>query len=225
MTRAERYRGMSDEELIRRIREDPDHTGEGSEATEYLCEKYKELVRGKAKSMYILGGSTDDLIQEGMIGLFKAIRDYDCGRDASFRTFADLCISRQLFSAIQASGRQKNLPLNTAISLYTEISRGENGNPAVLGDLLGSVQPGQLAGSASSQSPEDRLIDEENVRQLLTRIREALSPLEEQVISLKITGMDYVEIAHILNRDEKSTDNALQRARGKIRRILRERRE
>ena len=211
---ADKYANLSDEELIRIIRADTEHTGEGGAATEFLMEKYKGFVRSKAQSMYILGGSTDDLIQEGMIGLFKAVRDYDAGRDASFSTFADLCISRQMFSAIQASGRKKNMPLNTAISLYSEISR-----EVLSADCHGSSPYGGQTGA----NPEEQMIEEENIRQLLAQIEKALSPLEEEVMSLTLTGMGYAEIARVLGRDEKSTDNALQRGRSKIRRILRER--
>ena len=221
---ADKYANLSDEELIRIIRADTEHTGEGGAATEFLMEKYKGLVRSKAQSMYILGGSTDDLIQEGMIGLFKAVRDYDAGRDTSFSTFADLCISRQMFSAIQASGRKKNMPLNTAISLYSEISREEDGSASVLADVLSADCHGSSPyGGQTGAKPEGQMIEEENIRQLLAQIEKALSPLEEEVMSLTLTGMGYAEIARVLGRDEKSTDNALQRGRSKIRRILRER--
>lgn len=221
---ADKYANLSDEELIRIIRADTEHTGEGGAATEFLMEKYKGLVRSKAQSMYILGGSTDDLIQEGMIGLFKAVRDYDAGRDTSFSTFADLCISRQMFSAIQASGRKKNMPLNTAISLYSEISREEDGSASVLADVLSADCHGSSPyGGQTGANPEEQMIEEENIRQLLAQIEKALSPLEEEVMSLTLTGMGYAEIARVLGRDEKSTDNALQRGRSKIRRILRER--
>ena len=221
---ADKYANLSDEELIRIIRADTEHTGEGGAATEFLMEKYKGFVRSKAQSMYILGGSTDDLIQEGMIGLFKAVRDYDAGRDTSFSTFADLCISRQMFSAIQASGRKKNMPLNTAISLYSEISREEDGSASVLADVLSADCHGSSPyGGQTGANPEEQMIEEENIRQLLAQIEKALSPLEEEVMSLTLTGMGYAEIARVLGRDEKSTDNALQRGRSKIRRILRER--
>ncbi|MBO6016184.1 MAG: sigma-70 family RNA polymerase sigma factor, partial [Lachnospiraceae bacterium] len=103
----EQYRSYTDEELLSRLRD-----GE-PEITDYLMEKYKHLVRSKARTMFILGADNEDLIQEGMIGLFKAIRDYDSGRDASFYTFAELCIARQMYTAIQASGRKKHMPLNT----------------------------------------------------------------------------------------------------------------
>lgn len=111
------YAKYSDEELIVQLR-DGDHA-----ITDYIMEKYKNLVRSKAQSMYILGADREDLIQEGMIGLFKAIRDYDTGRDASFFTFADLCVSRQMYTAIQAAGRLKNAPLNSYISIYADYSR------------------------------------------------------------------------------------------------------
>ena len=221
---ADQYANLSDEELIRIIRADTEHTGEGGAATEFLMEKYKGLVRSKAQSMYILGGSTDDLIQEGMIGLFKAVRDYDAGRDTSFATFADLCVSRQMFSAIQASGRKKNMPLNTAISLYSEISREEDGGTSVLADVLSADRHDSSPyGGQAGANPEEQMIEEENIRQLLAQIEKDLSPLEEEVMSLTLTGMGYAEIARVLGRDEKSTDNALQRGRSKIRRILRER--
>ena len=114
-----RYGNTTDEELIDRIRQ-----GE-SQITDYIMEKYKNLVRKKAKSMYILGADNDDLIQEGMIGLFKAVRDYDAGRDASFYTFADLCVSRQMYNAVQASRREKHAPLNSYISLYEDMAETE----------------------------------------------------------------------------------------------------
>ena len=116
------YKQCTDEELIDRLR-----AGE-TNITEYLCDKYKDLVRKGARSMFILGGDTEDLIQEGMIGLFKAVRDYDSGRDASFFTFAELCINRQIYTAVQASRRKKHIPLNEAISFYSQgDSREEDG--------------------------------------------------------------------------------------------------
>ena len=110
----EKYESMTDEELIDSLRE-----GEAP-IMDYICNKYKNLVRREAKSMFILGADTEDLIQEGMIGLFKAVRDYDSGRDASFFTFAQLCISRQMYTAVQASKRKKHLPLNTYVSLDSQ---------------------------------------------------------------------------------------------------------
>ena len=127
----EKYGNLTDEELISMFRDGD------QDAMEMLLNKYKGMVLGKARSMFILGGDSDDLIQEGMLGLFKAVRDYDCGRDASFRTFAQLCVSRQLYTAVTASSRKKHLPLNSAISLSQplgETDSEENGE--VLVDCL-----------------------------------------------------------------------------------------
>ena len=199
------YRQYSDEELIVRLRD-----GE-SGITEYLMNKYKYLVRSKAKSMYILGADSDDLIQEGMIGLFKALRDYDSGRDASFLTFADLCVSRQMYTAVQASRRQKHIPLNTYISLYGNVNTNWEGEQEELVNVL-VTQAGQ--------SPEEVLIDRENVIQLEKAIDQELSGFEKQVLDLYLTGMGYQQIAKVLGRDEKSTDNALQRIKTKLKKRL-----
>lgn len=193
----------ADEELIVRLRD-----GE-QQITDYIMEKYKNLVRSKAGSMYILGADRDDLIQEGMIGLFKAIRDFDSGRDASFFTFAELCISRQMYSAVQAAGRMKHIPLNTYISLYgngTEHGEEEEGIQSILAD--------------HGLNPEDFVIDKENVEQLEKRMEQELSSFEKQVLDLYITGMSYSQIARVLGRDEKSTDNALQRLKSKIKKMI-----
>lgn len=199
------YSGASDEELIDRLR------GGESRITDYIMDKYKNLVRSKAKSMYILGGDNEDLIQEGMIGLFKAIRDYDCGRDASFYTFADLCISRQMYTAVQASNRQKHWPLNTYVSLNSN-GRGQEENEEI--DLAEALSPDQ------DQNPETLFIDRERVEYLESQIDKELSSFEKQVLDLYLTGMSYSQIAKVLGREEKSTDNALQRLKGKIKRML-----
>ncbi len=201
------YEQHSDEELILRLRD-----GE-EQITDYIMDKYKNLVKSKAKSMYILGADNDDLIQEGMIGLFKAVRDYDSGRDASFFTFADLCISRQIYTAVQASGRQKHAPLNTYISLYSNFtSPSEQGGEEA--ELL------NILSSKAELSPEEMIIDKENVENLEKTIERELSSFEKQVLDLYITGMSYVQIAKVLARDEKSTDNALQRIKGKLRKVI-----
>ncbi len=201
------YDSQSDEELIQRIRE-----GE-EQITDYIMDKYKNLVRSKAKSMYILGADRDDLIQEGMIGLFKAARDYDSGRDASFYTFADLCIARQMYNAVQASNRKKHIPLNTYVSLYGGTTKtDESGQEDT--DLLNALV------LKTQQNPEDLLIDRENVERIEEVIDSQLSSFEKQVLDLYMTGMSYVQIAHVLGRDEKSTDNALQRLKGKIRKSM-----
>ncbi|TCL58942.1 RNA polymerase sigma-30 (SigH) subunit [Kineothrix alysoides] len=201
------YEQNSDEELILRLRDGEENI------TDYIMDKYKNLVKSKAKSMYILGADSDDLIQEGMIGLFKAIRDYDSGRDASFFTFADLCISRQIYTAVQASGRQKHSPLNTYISLYSSVtSKDEPGSEEA--ELL------SVLASKAELSPEEMVIDKENVENLEKTIERELSTFEKQVLDLYITGMSYVQIAKVLGKDEKSTDNALQRIKSKLRKAI-----
>ena len=196
----EKYEGLTDEELIVLFRDGD------QEAMEKLLNKYKEMVLRKAKSMYILGGDSDDLIQEGMLGLFKAVRDYDCGRDASFRTFAQLCVTHQLYTAVKASSRKKHLPLNTAISLSRPVREDGEEDEEFLDCLEADA----------SSNPEVYLIGQEEIERLEEKIEKELSPLEKQVLELHLTGMGYVEIAHVLNRDEKSTDNALQRIRTKL---------
>ena len=205
--RNEKYSGLTDEEMISLFRDGD------QEAMEKLLEKYKGMVLGKAKSMYILGGDSEDLIQEGMLGLFKAVRDFDCGRDASFRTFAQLCVTRQLYTAVKASARKKHLPLNSAVSLSSPL-REENGDERDE-ELLDFLE------ADPSSNPEAFLIGQEETERLEELIEKELSPLEKQVLELYLTGMGYVEIAHVLNRDEKSTDNALQRIRAKTRACLR----
>ena len=196
----EKYESLKDEELITLFRDGD------QEAMEMLLNKYKEMVLRKAKSMYILGGDSDDLIQEGMLGLFKAVRDYDCGRDASFRTFAQLCVTRQLYTAVKASSRKTHLPLNTAISLSRPMR--EDGEEEE--EFLDCLE------ADASSNPEVYLIGQEEMERLEEKIEKELSAFEKQVLELHLTGMGYVEIAHVLNRDEKSTDNALQRIRAKL---------
>lgn len=206
--RVKKYQNETDEMLLERLRD-----GE-RDITDYIMNKYKYLVRSKAKSMYILGADTEDLIQEGMIGLFKAIRDYDAGRDASFYTFAELCISRQMYTAVQASNRKKHMPLNTYISLYAASEPdGENRDGDEFINFLGFE---------TQKNPEQLLIDRENMLSLEQRIEEELSNFEKQVLDLYLIGMSYAQIARVLGRDEKSTDNALQRLKSKIRKVIAE---
>lgn len=201
------YTNISDEELILRLRD-----GE-TNITDFIMDKYKNLVRSKAKTMYILGADTEDLIQEGMIGLFKAIRDYDSGRDASFFTFADLCVSRQMYTAVQASRREKHAPLNSYISLYSV-------NSAMEKEEGEEVQLVNALASHTEINPEEMLIDKENVENLEKIIEKELSSFEKEVLDLYLVGMSYSQIARILGRDEKSTDNALQRIKTKLKRFI-----
>lgn len=187
----DRYDELTDEELIRELRK-------GDRAiADYLMEKYKGLVRQKARAMFLIGGDTDDLIQEGMIGLFKAVRDYRTDSEASFQTFARMCIDRQIYSAVQSSNRQKHIPLNSYVSLDgTEAENMEE---------------------SWEENPESILIDRENVSALQKKIKKSLSPMEKQVLDLYLEGCDYTRIAELIDKTPKSVDNALQRIRGKIR--------
>ena len=199
------YGNYSDEELIVRLRDGEERI------TEYLMNKYKNLVRRKARSMYILGADSDDLIQEGMIGLFKAVRDYDIGRDASFFTFAELCISRQMYTAVQAAKRQKHFPLNTYIPLDAGSTNQEGREESTLADRIAD---------RAGLSPEELVLDKERVAYLEKTIETELSDFEKQVLDLYMTGMSYSQIAKVLGREEKATDNALQRLKSKIKKLL-----
>lgn len=194
------YQGMTDEQLIEKLRD-------GDQAImDYLMEKYKNLVRKEANAMYLLGGDTDDLIQEGMIGLFKAVRDYKIGSEASFYTFAKLCVSRQMYSAIEASKRKKHSPLNSYVSLY------EKNEDKVA--LIETMEP------VTETNPEEILISQEYVSRLEEKLEESLSPLENKVLYLHMLGTDYKTIANLLDKSAKTIDNALQRIKAKTQRIL-----
>ena len=189
------YDKIKDEELIFRFKQ-----GE-AEILDYLMEKYKNMVRKKARAMFLIGGDNDDLIQEGMIGLFKAVRDFQPGREATFATFARMCIDRQIYSAIQNSNRQKHLPLNSYVSLNQE----DESSP--IWEL-------------SVENPEEIIIDQETTRDLQQKISDYLSPMENKVLDLYLKGEGYVEIGRILGKSPKSIDNALQRIRAKIREVI-----
>ena len=198
--------GFTDEEIIENARE-----GEPA-GTDELFMRYKDVVRSIASTMYLIGGETEDLIQEGMIGLFKAVQEYDPGRDASFGTFARLCISRQIYSAVKASGRKKHIPLNTYVSLYERTGSEDNGGRAVeMGDVL----------MASDRvNPEQVILSREKSEELEQAIEKELSPMEKNVLELFVTGMSYSDIADVLGKNEKAMDNAIQRIRGKLRKYL-----
>ena len=191
------YDKIKDEELIFRFKQ-----GE-TEILDYLMEKYKNMVRKKARAMFLIGGDNDDLIQEGMIGLFKAVREYQPEKEASFQTFARICVDRQIYNAIQNSNRQKHQPLNSYISLSQEDGENEEHLP----DMW-------------VENPESIIIDQENVRDLEQEITCTLSPMENQVLDYYLGGNGYTEIAKIMGKTPKSIDNALQRIRGKIKEQL-----
>ncbi len=193
------YSELTDDELIRRLR------GGDAQVVDYLMEKYKYLVRRKANTLFLLGGDTDDLIQEGMIGLFKAIRDYreDIG---NFYHFAELCVNRQIYTAIEAAARKKHGPLNSYVSLSDEEREAEGSFPETA--------------AADGQNPEQILIDREGREDFLTRIRAHLSPMERTVLDYHLDGMNYRRIAEEMGKSEKSIDNALTRIRGKVQELL-----
>lgn len=177
-------------------------------AMEYLLEKYKPLVRQKTRKLFLIDGDKDDLIQEGMIGLFKAVRDYQAGKDAAFRTFADLCISRQLYSAIKKSNRLKNQPLNSYISIYSD-----EFNDA---DELAGDRTVISSGSDNIANPEAIVIDRESAVDMQNQMFDKLSKMEREVLKRYLDGMTYQEIAADMKKSPKSIDNALQRIKGKI---------
>jgi len=194
------YSKFTDEELIERLR------GGEAEIADYIMEKYKPLVRKKTNVMYLIGGEPEDLIQEGMIGLFKAVRDFDLEKEVSFFTFAELCINRQLYSTLEASNRKKHIPLNT----YISFSAQEEGEGTNLEDLIAD----------EALSPEQMLIEQERKEEFQRRLEEKLSPMEKKVLYLYLEGNNYTKIGEIMNKPPKSIDNALQRIRGKIKKDM-----
>ena len=172
-----------------------------AEAETLLLEKYKPLVRARARELFLAGGDRDDLLQEGMLGLFKAVRSYDAEREASFGTFARLLVNRQIYNAVAAAQRQKHQALNHSVSM-TEIEEQQDTF------LLGTAD-----------SPESIVLDLENARELREAIFGLLSPMEKKVLERYLEGYDYLQIAEEMGRPAKSIDNALQRIRGKVARL------
>ncbi len=190
------YETYSDEELIALLR-----TGH-VEIADYIMEKYKPLVRKKTNAMFLIGGETEDLIQEGMIGLFKAVRDFDLEKSPSFFAFAELCINRQLYSALEASNRKKHIPLNT----YVSFSHQEEEEGISLEQVL----------TDETASPEQMMIEHEAKEEFFNRLQEKLSPMEKKVLYLYLEGHSYLQIADLMKKSPKSIDNSLQRIRGKV---------
>jgi RNA polymerase sporulation-specific sigma factor len=184
-----------------------------ADAESVLLVRYRPFVRSKARSYFLIGGDDQDVLQEGMIGLFKAVRDYDPNQQMSFRGFAELCITRQLITAVKSATRFKHGPLNTYVSFSRSVSEDDEGD-RVLADTL----------PASPQSdPAERVTSAERVRELQAYVDDALSDLEVEVLRMYVDGRSYVEIAEVLCRRTKSVDNALQRIKRKIDNHLRER--
>lgn len=196
------YANLRDEEIIEQVRKGD------SPGVDFLMEKYKNLVRKKARALYLIGGDNDDLIQEGMIGLYKAIRDFEPDREASFHSFAALCVERQLYNAVKGANRLKNSPLNTYVSLDGPVGGGnvEDGRQTL----------GETLEKNGISNPEDIMIDRERVGRIERAIEESLSCFEQRVVNLYIEGMNYQQIAAELGKTPKSIDNALQRIKKKL---------
>lgn len=199
----ERYQDMTDGEIAELANQDD------ARASDYLLNKYKNFVRAKARSYFLIGADREDLVQEGMIGLYKAIRDFRSDKQTSFLAFAELCVTRQIITAIKAATRQKHKPLNSYISLNKPVYDEESERTLI--DII--------TGSKVS-NPEEIIIDQEDLAQIEEKIGEMLSDFEWKVLCLYLKGKSYQEIAEVLNRRVKSIDNALQRVKNKLEKHL-----
>jgi RNA polymerase sporulation-specific sigma factor len=200
----------SDEELATAAQTESDVA---AAAQAVLLTRYRPFVRAKSRSYFLVGGDDQDVVQEGMIGLYKAIRDYDSAEQMSFRGFAELCVTRQLITAVKSATRFKHGPLNSYVSFSRRVGDDEEGE-RVLADVLPA---------SPDDDPAERLTSAERVRDLQAYVDAALSDLEVEVLRMYVEGRSYVEIAEILRRHTKSIDNALQRIKRKIDGHLRER--
>lgn len=182
---------------------------DGGEALECLLNRYKNFVRSRARSYFLIGADHEDIVQEGMIGLYKAIRDFRPEKLASFRAFAELCVTRQIITAIKTATRQKHIPLNSYVSLNKPIFDEESDRT-----LLDVISEGRIT------NPEELLIGQEDLSTIESRIGKMLSPLEWEVLLAYLDGRSYQEIAVDLGRHVKSIDNALQRVKRKMEKLL-----
>ncbi len=197
----DRLREASDEDIVELARA-------GDEiALEHLLIRYKNFTRVKARSYFLVGADREDIVQEGMIGLYKAIRDFQAERQSSFRAFAELCITRQIITAIKSATRQKHIPLNSYVSLNRPVSHEDGDQDRVLVDVLATH---------ASADPVELVISSEEVRSMQTSFSEILSDLEAHVLHMYLEGKSYQEIASGLKRHVKSIDNALQRIKRKV---------
>lgn len=203
----QKYEQMKDEALVQLAQ-----TGDEA-AQEFLLDKYKSLVRARSRAYFLIGADSEDIIQEGMIGLYKAVRDYQEERNASFRSFAELCINRQMITAIKAATRQKHQPLNSYVSLNKPVYEAESEQTYL--DFLQST-------SSALLNPETLFIGQENKNILEDQMMKSLSTFETRVLVLYLQGRSYFEIAHALDKPEKSVDNALQRVKKKLEKFLEE---
>lgn len=199
------YNDKTDEDVVRLS-----HEGDRM-AEQFLLNKYKNFVRSKARSYFLIGADHEDIVQEGMIGLYKAIRDYRPDKLSSFRAFAELCITRQIITAIKTATRQKHIPLNSYVSLNKPLYDEESDRTLL--DVI--VQ-------ARADDPEKLIISQEDLNSIQGRISEVLSGLEQEVLQCYLDGQSYQEIAENLGRHVKSIDNALQRVKRKLQKFLQE---
>ncbi len=197
------YTTMTDEAVAELAR---DFDGD---ALEYLLNKYKNFVRAKARSYFLIGADREDIVQEGMIGLYKAVRDYRPTRMTSFRAFAELCVTRQIITAIKTATRQKHRPLNSYVSLSKPAYDEESDRTMM-----------DVISSSKISNPEDIIIGREDFSSIETKMGKILSPLEMQVLRKYIDGRSYYEIAEELDRSVKSVDNALQRVKNKLEKLV-----
>lgn len=202
-TNATRYSDLYDEEIVDLVR-----SGD-SDALEYLINKYKNFVRAKARSYFLIGADREDIVQEGMIGLYKSIRDFRGDKLSSFKAFAELCITRQIITAIKTATRQKHIPLNSYVSLDKPIY--DEDSDRTLLDIICSTRV---------TDPEELIINREEYDDIEDKMSEILSDLEQQVLMLYLDGRSYQEIAVDLRRHVKSIDNALQRVKRKLEKYL-----
>ncbi len=200
------YQSMADEDIVELAREGDDV------ALEHLINKYKNFVKAKAKSYFLVGAEREDIIQEGMIGLYKAIRDFKCDKLSSFRAFAELCITRQIITAIKTATRQKHIPLNSYVSLNKPIY--DEDSDRTLLDVISSSR---------ISDPEELIISREEFDDIEEKMGEILSSLEWEVLMSYLEGKSYQEMANDLNKHVKSIDNALQRVKRKLERYLEKR--
>ncbi len=201
----QQYENLTDEQIVA-LAQDGD-----SAALEFLLGKHKNFVRSKARSYFLIGADHEDIVQEGMIGLFKAIRDYMPERLSSFRAFAELCITRQIITAIKTATRQKHVPLNSYVSLNKPIYDEESDRT-----LMDVIVEGR------AQNPEELIIGREDLMSIRDRVDQVLSGLEQDVLNAYLDGKSYQEIADKLGRHVKSIDNALQRVKRKLEKFLEE---
>ena len=201
------FEKKTDEELIEEI------VAGNTAAMDFLMDKYKNLVRGKAKALFLVGADKEDLIQDGMIGLYKAIRDFDADKEASFRSFAELCITRQMYTAIKSSNTKKNQPLNNYVSFDTMVLPDES---------EGTVEDVLLAGAEKISNPEQLVIDKESASVLEYTLVGRLSKMEREVLFYYLRDYNYNQIAAALNKEPKAVDNALQRIKKKLTQVISE---